>query len=159
MKKVGILVLLALLTIPRLADAQTWPHIQQALLEPQQPNPTVTQSNPLIEMGITVEPAAGMSVSDYQVLIMLTTSNPATNPNAVVAASTSYTPSSTYTEADIDTTALPVGNYWVITDLSMGSGAPLRATSQLKVQRSTQPVRPSGLTTELSPQHRYASAD
>src|SRR5271155_2505975 len=96
MRKFGVVVLLAMLTIPQLAHAQIWPHIQEALLEPQEPNPTVTQSNPLIEMGITIEPAAGTPVSDYQVQIMLTTSNPAFNPNAEVAASASYTPSAVH---------------------------------------------------------------
>jgi len=160
MKKFGVVVLLAMLTIPQLAHAQMWPRIQEALLEPQEPNPTVSQSNPLIEMGITIEPAAGTPVSDYQVQIMLTTSNPAFNPNAEVAASASYTPSTTYTEADIDTTALPAGNYWVIADLSEASGARIKATSRLKVHRSAQAVHRAGLTNRAQPAAPgYASAD
>jgi hypothetical protein len=109
--------LLGALAISADAQAYAGAAIEAALLEPATPNPTVSQSNPLIEMGITVKPAPGVLISSYQVEIMLTTTDPATNPNPVVVATAEYTPSSSYTEADIDTTALPPGYYWVSADL------------------------------------------
>jgi len=132
MKMFGKLLLLGMLSIPQPALAQSSrAHIEEALLHPAEPNPTVTQSTPLIEMGITVEPAAGMLVSAYQVEILLTTSNPLFNPNAVVAATAEYTPAQAYTEAEIDTTSLPAGNYWVSADLLTTGAAASTPASRL----------------------------
>src|SRR5271170_734437 len=134
MKLFGKLLLIGMLTIPQMAHAQnSRAHIQEALLQPTEPDPTVTPSSPLIEMGITVQPAAGIPVSAYQVEILLTTSNPLFNPNAVVAATAEYTPAQTYTEAEIDTTALPAGNYWVSAELLPSSGGASAASAPLEV--------------------------
>ncbi len=119
MKTLTIFLLLAALAIPGPAHAQVYTGggIYATLLEPTQPNMTITSSNPQIRMAITIQPAIGVPLYYYQVEVLLTTSNPATNPNAVVAASTSYTPYNYYDVADIDTSALPAGNYWVSAQL------------------------------------------
>ncbi len=119
MKTLTTFLLLAALAIPRPAHAQinSGGGIYGTLLAPTQPNMTITPSNPQIRMGITILPASGVPLYYYQVEVLLTTSNPATNPNAVVAASASYTPYNYYDVADIDTSALPPGNYWVSAQL------------------------------------------
>ena len=118
MKTLTIFLLLAALAIPRPVHAQIYGGgIYGTLLAPMQPNTTITQSSPQIRMGITILPATGVPLYDYQVEVLLTTSNPATNPNAVVAASATYTPFNFYDVADIDTSALPPGNYWVSAQL------------------------------------------
>jgi hypothetical protein len=119
MKTLTMFVILAALSIPQSARAQIYAGagFQGTVLEPTQPNITVTQSSPQIRMGITIQPAVGTPLFAYQVEILVTTSNPATNPNAVVAASTTYTPYNYYSVADIDTSALAPGNYWVSAQL------------------------------------------